>query len=487
MDTFLKTTIAGFILGVFISSIFSLGDVFLCLVLILLAFVILAMSLFLEKKSFFIFSAVFVLSLALGVFRFISSNLKPLDFTTKEITLTGYISEEPDERENNTRLIVESETHGRTMVYARRYPQFRYGNKVELTGKLKKPEGFVDDKGKFFDWTAYLAKDGIGSEMIYPKIRKTDGVGGNFMVRGLLNLKARFIESLRENIPEPEASLSSGVTIGARSSLPHEVENDFRLSGLSHIVVVSGYNVSLVADYLSRLFTFFSANAGFIFGFFGVVAFTFITGASATVVRASVMALLVLLARKTGRMYAAPRALCIAGFLMILENPKLLVFDLSFQLSFLATLGIMVASKPLEERFSRVPSFLGVREVTSTTLSAQVFVFPLIAYKMGTISLSGVMANIFVLVTLPPLMFFSTLAGLTGIFFETISKPFAYVSYVISHYIILVSHYTALLPYGSITVDDFSLWLTIIIYGAIFSGLFFLIKLNKKRKQSLNE
>jgi len=88
MDTFLKTTIAGFILGVFISSIFSLGDVFLCLVLILLAFVILAMSLFLKKKSFFIFSAVFVLSLALGVFRFISSNLKPLDFTTKEITLT---------------------------------------------------------------------------------------------------------------------------------------------------------------------------------------------------------------------------------------------------------------------------------------------------------------------------------------------------------------------------------------------------------------
>ncbi len=487
MDVFLKTIVAGFTLGVFVSSVFPLDDILIPIVFSFFSFFILVISFFLRKKTFFLFCGLFGFSLALGTFYFISSSPKIINFIPQKIIFDGYVSEEPDERENNVRLVIESEEYGRTMVYAKKYPSFFYGDRVVIEGLLKKPKGFLDDRGEFFDWPAYLAKDGINSEMIYPKIEKAEGFSGSFFIRKLLEFKNLFVRSLRANIPEPEASLSSGVTIGARGSLPYEMENDFRISGLSHIVVVSGYNVSLVADYISRLVNFFSVRASFLFGFLGVVAFTFITGASATVVRASIMASLILVARKTGRMYAAPRALCIAGFLMILENPRLLVFDLSFQLSFLATLGIMLCSKPLEERFYKLPNFLGIREIASSTLSAQIFVSPLLAYKIGMVSFSGIIANLLVLITVPFLMFSSALTGLLGIFSEILSLPFAYVSYMVSHYIIAVSHYTALIPYGSTILEDFSLSLMVLIYIIILSGLFFLIKLNKKQGSQQDE
>ena len=458
-----------------------------------------------QKPLFFI--GLFLFSIGLGMVRYEFKETKSSGLENQinsKITLTGTITDEPDEKENYIRLILEveevplqerdarisnqienlekfgkSKTKSKILVISRRYPIFRYGDRIEISGKLERPKKISE-----FDWPAYLAKDDIYYEMFYPQIKLLQGDGRalrSFSVGGLKRelyaLKEKFIANISFIIPEPGAGYLAGLTVGAKQAMPKFLLEDFRKAGIIHVVVLSGYNVTIVANVIMAIFKFLPFYAGIGLGMLGILLFALMTGASATVVRASVMACLVLLAKATGRIYQITIALLAVGFLMIFHNPKILRFDSSFQLSFLATLALIYVSPYVEKKLSFIPKKFHLREIFSATISTQIFVLPFLLYKMGLFSVVALPVNLLVLIFVPATMFFGFLGGLAGFLSQTLALPFGWVAYALSAYELRVVDIFSKLPFAAFNIS-ISFWLTLLIYALYIVILY---KLNRKK------
>jgi competence protein ComEC len=280
----------------------------------------------------------------------------------------------------------------------------------------------------------------------------------------------RSVEAL---IPEPAAGLAHGLVLGVKRALGDELERSFRIAGIIHIVVLSGYNITIVVEATMRLLSyFFRPRTRVVFGALAIVAFALIAGLSSTVIRASFMAVLVLVARATGRTYDVLRALVFAGLVMLLVNPKLLVYDPGFQLSFLATLGLILLAPLIEERLSLVPTRFQIREFITATVATQIFVLPLLLYSIGEFSLVAVLVNVLVLPVVPFAMLFVFLSGMLGFVSSLIALPFAYIAYLLLGYIIAMAEWFAALPFAALIVPTFPFWITIIAYAVMAYAMY---------------
>ncbi|MFC1730836.1 ComEC/Rec2 family competence protein [candidate division KSB1 bacterium] len=475
--------IVSFALGVLFSSFFDLSIWFSVFVLGLGVLVLLT-AFILENKRGALIVGVIVFSIALGLLRYDVANIHQgsaiVDsFIGQSIVAEGIVIDEPDRRENNTNYTIrlekvyEEEVTEKIRVVAGSYPSFVYGDKVLISGELQKPEGFETDTGKYFDYAAFLSKDGIFYQMIFPELEFVSSGHGQFVKQYLFGFKNAFLSQVQKLIPDPQVSLLGGLVVGAKQSLGEKLQKDFRTTGIIHIVVLSGYNVTIVADAIMRTFKslpFISGAVGTAFGVSSIVLFALMTGAGATIVRASIMALLVILARTTGRTYDMTRALFVAGFMMLLHNPKILVHDASFQLSFLATLGLILLSPLLEKYFLFIPDKLNLRGFATATIATQIFVLPLLLYKMGELSIVALPVNLLVLMTVPVTMLFGFLAGVVGFISGLIAAPFAFVAYIFLSYQLAVVEFFAKLPFASVHLDNFPLWLMLgfyILYGTV--------------------
>lgn len=195
----------------------------------------------------------------------------------------------------------------------------------------------------------------------------------------------------------------------------------------------------------------------------GIILFVLMTGTEATVVRAALMVLVVIAAKLFGRAYSAPRALLTAAFLMILHNPKILVFDPSFQLSFLATCGLIYLS-PVFEKFLKRLSWASMRAVFATTLATQITVLPFLIYSMGDVSLVSLPANVLTLLFIPITMLVGFTATIVAYLSSVVAWPLSYVAHLLLSWILGVSHYLGNLSFASISVPLFPFWIVIIIY-----------------------
>ena len=469
--------IFGFIAGVGARSFFNAfwGAAFV----LLLGFSALVLFFLTSRKKFFLAAALALAAFSLGVWRYeikdqknVSSVLKPR--INSEVALRGLIVDEPDERENNTRFVFLAESlrqdnqwqnisRGKILVFAERFPEFKYGDFLEIKGVLKEPENFSDD----FDWQAYLAKDDIFLLIDYPKIEKQGEAAGSFVKQKLFALKNNFIAGISRVLPEPHASFLGGLTIGARKSIPADLQEDFRKAGVIHLVVLSGYNVTIIAENIGRALAFLPLPRfiGIASSVLAIIFFAVMTGASATIVRASIMAILVFLARFTGKVYEVTMALMAAGFLMVLQNPKILRFDSSFQLSFAATLGLIYLAPRLEKYFSFLPKSFGLRGQAAATASAQLAVAPLILYSMGAVSLVALPANILILMFVPATMLFGFLTWLAGLFHYAAGLPFAWISWFLLNYELWVVNIFSSFSWAEWRVPNFSVFSVILIYG----------------------
>ncbi len=421
--------------------------------------------------------AVFLLGLSMGAGRLEFASVEKSSLPSDEdVVLVGKIVAEPEEREGNTRLIVkETITGEKILVFTERFPAYFYGETVQLAGELRQPENFETESGQIFEYEKYLAARDIGRQFFYPEIKKVSPAPWS-VLGGLIRLKKTFQQKIEKVIPEPASALASGILLGGKSGLGEELEEVFRRVGISHVVVLSGFNLSIVASYILRAL-FFLPHAWAISGsVLGVLFFSLMVGGGASVARASVMAILGLLARGYGRIYEAGVALVFAGVLMTLWNPKILIFDLGFQLSFLATLGLIYLSPLIESRLRFVPTRLGLREVISTTLGAQAAVYSWLIYKTGNISLIGFLANIVILPAIPLGMLLSFLTGLAGFLGSFPSLPFAYGSYFVLGYIIKSAQFFARFPLASVTISAPPLWLVLVSYGLLVVFVFWGIK-----------
>jgi competence protein ComEC len=141
--------------------------------------------------------------------------------------------------------------------------------------------------------------------------------GGNFLKRNLLALKHVFVEKIESVIAQPQSSLLGGLLLGSKRALGKDLQEEFRRAGVIHVVVLSGYNVTIVANAIMEFFSFLPRSFGIFSGIGSIILFALMTGASATTVRASIMAIFALLAGWIGRRYDVSRALVIAGVLML--------------------------------------------------------------------------------------------------------------------------------------------------------------------------
>jgi len=373
---------------------------------------------------------------------------------------------------------------GDVLIIGNRYPEYSYGDSLRIVGTLKKPENFeVYAGGPVFDYVSYLYKDGVRYTMYRPKIEKVGEGEGNPIVSLLYSVKNRFSQSIERVLDEPESSLLLGLLTGDKTSLGKDVLDDFRRAGLSHIIVLSGYNVTIVAENLMRAFSYVSVALSPLFGVVSIILFALMTGASATTVRASIMALLFILSRRISRRYDVSRALLFAAFLMVLHSPRILVFDVSFQLSVLATIAIIYVAPLARVHLAWVTERYMLRDIVSATVSTQIFVLPYILHVMGTLSLVSIASNTLVLPFVPLAMFSGFVTGMIGFISPFFAMPLGWVSDIVLTYIVKVAHISASVPFATVQLS-LPLVATIALY-VVFA--FLLFRIYRKRPSETDD
>ncbi len=373
------------------------------------------------------------------------------------VSLEGIITEEPATKAYGQSFVLDVGKQS-VLVDAGRDPTLAYGDKVTVTGVLELPQNFMTDQGTEFDYVSYLYKDNILYEMKKAKVAVLSHDNGNWLVARLIPVKNAVVQSFHRVLPGREADLLAGLNLGEKSNISKQFRDDLVTTGTIHIIALSGYNVTIIANVMRTVLPD-------IFGAIGIVLFVTMTGLQSSAIRAGIMALIGLFARAKGRTYDAFRALVLAAVLMLMWNPKYLLYDVSFQLSFLATLGILFITPILEQRLARIPK--GLRELMSVTLGAQLGVLPFILYKMGTLSLIALPANILILPAVPYAMGFGLLAGLVGSFSVMLAYPISFITHLLLKYITGMVTYFAKVPYASVMFHHFPLWLCLGLYAVL--------------------
>jgi len=359
--------------------------------------------------------------------------------------------------------------HGSVLVQNAQYAEIQYGDHVALSGTLAPPENFTGDDGKQFDYVSYLAKDGIYFVMKRPNLKFISRERWN-VHRILFEIRKSFIARINSLFSDPHSALLVGLLIGAKQSLGKDLENQFRRVGLIHVVVLSGSNVTIVANAFGTVLANLPRSIALSGSAVGVILFTMMTGGTPTVVRATLMALIALLGKFLGRNYDPLRGLLVACFLMLLGNPKLLVFDPSFQLSFLSTLGLMLFTPHFEKWLAFLPERFSIREIAIVTCSTQAFVTPFTLYLVGQISIVALLVNFLVIGFVPATMLVGFIAVAVGLVSPVVAYPAIFISYVLLSYELDVTHFFSSLPFAAAKIS-FPAWLMALSYVPIAAFL----------------
>lgn len=483
MDRYLLWGVIGFAFGILLYAYFPLG-VSGALALVLLGTVLSGFFVLRKEQKTLLLASVLLLGAALGASRvLLMPHALPDAFVPlldSKLTIEGVVVVDPDVRETNQRLTIEVAREGEktnVLVIAPRFPSVRYGEHVEASGTLQKPEPFETNGGRTFAYDRFLEKDGVFAVLSRASLEVVAPRAGVWSsVRGALSdLKFWGIDALSAALPEPHASLASGLLLGGKQGLGKDLLNDFITAGLVHIVVLSGYNVSIVADFVMRVFGFFSRAAAPFIGGFSILAFVLMAGAGPASVRAGIMAAIALYARATGRTYEALRALVASGLCMLLWNPLTLPYDPGFQLSFLATLGLIFGVPLLTPRLTFLKSTFLI-EVVAATVCAQIAVLPLLLYQNGLFSMVALPANVLVLPLVPFAMLLSFIALIAGALLPGVAPLIAFPAYLVLSYFTGIVEFVANLPLAAISLPAFPFIVSLLAYAGLTAWVWKLMR-----------
>ncbi|MFW0870841.1 MAG: ComEC/Rec2 family competence protein [Patescibacteria group bacterium] len=395
-----------------------------------------------------------------------SHQVHPLDVKIgSDVVFEAIVVREREVREQYVQLVA-SPIGFDTQILLRvnHYPEIRYGDRIQISGMLDSPEGFRGEDGRYFDYKNYLLQLGIRYEMNFPDVVFIEGGQGNFVMHILLDIKQSFVNALKAHLSEPHASLASGLLVGAKEAMGERLLIDFRNTGIIHIVVLSGYNISLVAGFFMYILGYLNTRVAAVIGSLAILFFALMTGAGATVVRASLMAFLVIIARLTGNYAEVIRMLFLAAFLMLLYNPMLLLYSPSFQLSFVATYGLIILAPYIERWFVWVPNPKGapIRELISATVATQIMVLPLILYMMGDFATYAPLVNFLVLASVPYAMMSSFALGVVSMFVPAFASLFSIPAFILLEYELIVVDFFARMPGVVFQIPPFSfVWVAV--------------------------
>jgi competence protein ComEC len=441
-----------------------------------------------------------------------------------QVSVIGIIDAEPDIKPSaqdftiHVERVNDVQIDTRILVSSKLYPRYSYGDRVSLIGKLIVPRNFSDGGGgagddgnpdadgqdisdnRVFDYIHYLSKDGIFFTMKNPAVDVIGTGAGNPVYAKLFELKESFLRNIRQILTEPQASLAAGEIVGDKASLGNALTDDFRRSGLIHIVILSGYSIAIIADSIQRVLSvvpYLPRWASLFSGAAGILLFGIMIGGKATAVRACIMSIMSIAAKIMYRDYHALRALILTAYIMILQNPYIVAYDSSFQVSFTATLGLILLGKHIEhflKKFPRLfPERFEIRALITSTLATQIAVAPLILYMMGDASVVGLFANLIVVPFIPLTLLvifctgmFGYMSGLPGIFsmfgLYAATAAGAVAQFFLS-YELLIVRFFGTFPYAIVTINNFSIWMMWLTYAG-YAAVYIILKRRTQRKSS---
>lgn len=342
----------------------------------------------------------------------------------------------------------------------------------------------------------------ISGEMVFPRIKllsiSKQNVFDDYLYK-IKTYKGHFYKQILKTSSVHGASLGSGTLVGDSSLFTKEETDNFRISGLSHIVVASGFNVTIIIFILIYFLSFLKIKLKYRLWIliFCILSFMSFVGFSSSIVRAGLMAIVLIFSYMYGRGYTAKQSLFLVSLFMIIINPKISLYDISFHLSFLATFAILFIFPILqsslkinlhkfknnfqdktEEGDSLIKKiFLSLYEIFLLTLSIQLITLPYVGFVFGYISIFGIFANILVLPILPLVMLFGFLTFLFSFSFY-ISSVFGFLLSIFSEYIFFISKIFSSFEYSKIEIN-LSLIFLVIYYFCLTIFLFF----ENKRKE----
>ncbi|MFA6389577.1 MAG: ComEC/Rec2 family competence protein [Patescibacteria group bacterium] len=441
----------------------------------------------------FLFSAV----LFFGIWRYsVSMPKNYIDriwhYNGETIKFTGTVADDPDIRESNVKLKIDAASlmmdnkrlpvKGRVLTTVNIFPEYNYGDRLEIECHLKQPDMIND-----FSYDRYLARYDIYSVCYYPKAKlvkkaKYSMLSPRWFYNQVLEFRKGIKRTVNSSLGEPESSLAQAITFGIRQSVPAGLNLAFSQTGLTHIMAVSGMNVSILVVLImngllmagvKRKYAFYATTAW-------IIGFIILVAMPASAIRAGLMGFLLLWALKLGRLNKMTNSIVLAAAIMLLANPKILRDDVGFQLSFMATMSLVYFYPPLKTWYGRVKLLNFIPKIFTesilVTLAAQVLTLPILIYNFHFISLIAPVANLIALWTILPIMIFTVLGIIFGLFIPLMAKIAFFPVWLMIKYLIGATKILSLVPFSHPQIQ-LNYWPYFAIYYLILA--FFIIKRNK--------
>jgi len=410
--------------------------------------------------------------------------------TGQQMMVTGILVAMPDQRDTGTYLRVQAEymhpagglefidVGGLVLVSTSTPKEFRYGDRLLVRGYLETPP-----EDEAFSYREYLSRQGIYTQMRNARVSLLDSNQGSWLMTQILKLKVKAHQLIFQLWPDPEASVFSGILLGVETQIPEPVQVAFKGTGTSHIIAISGFNIAIVSGLFTRGFgRIWGPYKGGMAALIAIGFYTLLVGADAAVVRAAIMGSLSLLAGLVGRRQSGVYTLVITAGFMTMGHPQI-PWDIGFQLSFAATLGLILYAEPLTQAFIHLASrwvpedtakkIAGpVGEFLLFTFAAQVTTLPLIAYHFGTLSWIAFLANPVILPVQPPIMVLGGLAVIFGLVWLPLGRITAPLAWPFVVFTIRAVEFFGRTTRGSLSLGEFSLLWVILFYLVLLSSTF---------------
>lgn len=466
-----------FVLGSMAAPLFELAPT-----LYLKLGLVLVVSSFLIYPRRFLFATIFgvgLLFLSIGTFQAREMKLVAQNdaISRQKIEALGYVSEVPTTNEYGQTIIITLQKindlpeNAKVKIYAPTYPKLIYGQIIRFETTVK-PYG--EKKWR-------LLKDGlIGEASLTDYTIVGTEQSPSVMAKGwLFNFRSSFNDAISRSLPAAESGLASGLILGEKALLTPEITRQLQISGTTHIIALSGYNITIILSLFVFLREKLSRLANLLVPIGFILAFVVMTGGAPSLIRAAIMGFMPLLAAYLGREGDSFISILFSASIMIAFNPFLTLFDVGFQLSFVALAGMIYLAPILARFLTGLPKYSGP---LSETVGAQIAAMPLLAYYFGSVSLISPLSNLVILSFVPLGMLVSFLVGLLGIIWQTLASFIAIPSFVVLHAINLLIALFGDLPAASKSVKiENPLWM-LLVYFVLFD--FWLLFSKTKRVAS---
>ncbi len=410
------------------------------------------------------------------------------------VWVTGTLTQPPDQRDTYANLTLQLTAidigngdipvSGKVLIRLYNEQELAYGQLIRARGLLETPA-----ENETFSYKEYLARQGVHSFMSVGSVTLLPSSNANPFWQAIYGLNTRLSAAIYQLFPDPEASLLAGILLGNDNGLSQNLQDAFRDTGTTHIIAISGFNIAIIAGIFITLFSrLFGTQRGTIAALIAIAIYTLLVGASASVMRAAFMGSLGLIGHQIGRRTAALNTLAVVAGVMTFLDPHV-PWDVGFQLSFAATLGLVLYAQPLANwaekwlirwvgKSTASQIIAPLSDAVLLTLAAQITTLPVIAYHFERISLISLIANPFILPAQPAVMILGGLAAVFGAIYAPVGQILAYGAWPFPAYTIRTVEWFASLPNGVLPLGEFSLLFVITFYAILLILTFYPEKIN---------